>query len=385
MTCNSMAPERQRRRTKGDDRVSLALVLGGGAACGLAHIGVLEVLEREGITVDSIAGTSMGGLIGAMTASGLRSNEITDIARGFRFPRWFLPGGLLDWNSLFGTAICELPATFEALKKRLLITAVDLEQGNQVVLYSGELLPAVQATCAVPGVLPAVEFDGRWLVDGAVLNVLPVDVAWMANPDIVLAVKTGALQTRAIPQLRWPLTGLLARLGGVVPNPATAKVSFEILVRASEIILERQAALTAAMTDAEILIEPDLGDVGMRDFGRMDEAIAAGRRAAEASLPAIAQALNGPFKRARPAERTIELRFDPVCAMVISPSRARATTVVEGTTYYFCSPNCRDCFERDPERYRKAAVVGSGSIIRRSQTAPTTGLRRNEQEEERLP
>jgi len=362
MTGRQTEPDRQ----GGENCVSLALVLGGGAARGLAHIGVLEVLEKEGIDVDCIAGSSMGGLIGALSASGLRASEIADVARGFRFPRWFLPGGILKWDSLFGAAMETLPRTFEELKKALLISAVDLEQGSQVVLFSGDLGPAVRATCAVPGVLPAVELNGRWLVDGAVLNVLPVDVAWMAEPDVIVAVKTGALRSRNIPQLRWPVTGLLARLGGMMPNPATAKVSFEVLVRAAEIILERQVALAAAMTGAEILIEPELGDLGMRDFGRLDEALAAGRRAAEASLPAIVQALISPPERTDLRQRKIELRFDPVCAMVISPSRARGRTTVDGTTYYFCSPNCRDCFERDPERYRKSTVVVSGSIVRRS-------------------
>jgi len=194
-------------------------------------------------------------------------------------------------------------------------------------------------------------------VDGAVLNVLPVDVAWMADPDVVVAVKIGALLPRRVPQLRWPVTGVLARLGRVMPNPATAKVSFEVLVRASEIVLERQAALAAAMTSAEILIEPELGDFGMRDFGRLDEAIACGRRAAEASLPSLLSALASPPRRVARGERVIELRFDPVCAMVISPSRARATVTFDGRTYYFCSPNCRDCFERDPQRYLGSAPV----------------------------
>ncbi len=79
----------------------VALVLGGGAARGLAHIGVLEVFEREAIKLHSIVGTSMGGLVGALSATGLKARDIAEIARGFRFPRWFLPGALLDWRSLF--------------------------------------------------------------------------------------------------------------------------------------------------------------------------------------------------------------------------------------------------------------------------------------------
>jgi NTE family protein len=329
----------------------LALALGGGAARGLSHIGVLDVLEREGIRPDCIAGSSMGGLIGALSATGLRAREIIEVARSFHFPRWFLPGGVLQWDSLFGSAVPILSCNFEQLATSLVVAAVDLEAGSQVVLHTGSVLPAVRATCAVPGVLPAVRLGGRWLVDGGLVNTLPVDVAWMADPDIVVAVKVGAPRARRVPQLSWRLTSVLSRLGGVIPNPATAKVSFEVLVRAAEIVLDRQTALAAAMTGPEVLIEPELGDITLRDFHRLDEAVAAGRRAAETALPGLLRLLESPPHVQAARERVVQLRFDPVCAMVISPARARATVLRGETTYYFCSPNCRDCFERDPDRY----------------------------------
>lgn len=349
-----------------DHRPSLALALGGGAARGLAHIGVLEVLEREGIEPDCIAGSSMGGLIGALSAAGLKAPEIMDVARSFHFPRWFLPGGLLRWDSLFGSAVSALSRTFEQLEIPLIVTAVDLEVGSQVILHSGPLLAAVRATCAVPGVLPAEKLGGRWLVDGGLVNVLPVDAAWMADPGIVVAVKVGSLRTRRIPQLEWRLTSLLSRFGGIVPNPATAKVSFEVLVRAAEIILERQTALAAAMTGPEVLIEPDLGDISLRDFQRLDQAIAAGRRATEAALPEITRLLESPARVPAVGKSVFQLSFDPVCAMVISPSRARATAQHAGTTYSFCSANCRDCFVRDPDHYLGKVALSFGSTRKRA-------------------
>lgn len=348
-------------RSAGAIRPQLALALGGGAARGLAHIGVLEVLEREGIQVDCIAGSSIGGLIGALSASGLRAREISEIARSFHFPRWFLPGGVLQWDFLFGSAVPILSGTFAELSTRLIVTAVDLEAGAQVVLHTGPILPAVRATCTVPGVLPPVRLGGRWLVDGGLVNVLPVDAAWMADPDIVVAVKVGALRTRRVPQLNWRVTTMLSRLGGMIPNPATAKVSFEVLVRAAEIVIDRQTALAAAMTGPEVLIEPELGDIGLRDFHRLDAAVAAGRRAADAMLPQLVRLLESPPHAPLPGERVVQLRSDPVCAMVISPARARATAMHRGTTYYFCSPNCRDCFERDPDRYLGNAPLAFGA------------------------
>jgi NTE family protein len=322
----------------------------------LAHIGVLEVFEREGIRTDLIAGSSMGGLIGALRATGMLPSDVAALARSFRFPRWFVPGGVLDWNALFAPSVSALSGTFEELEIPLAVTAVDLEAGAQVAIHSGSLLPAVQATCTVPGVLSPVKLGGRWLVDGGLMNVLPVDVAWMSAPDLVVAVSVGGARERRIPQLDWRLTSLLSRLGGIVPNPATAKVAFEILVRSAEIMLERQTVLAAAMTVPELLIEPDLGDMGLRDFDQLDHAVAAGRRAAEAALPALSRLLESSPATAAPGERVLSLRFDPVCGMVINPSRARATTIRGDQTYYFCSENCRECFERDPAAYLVGAL-----------------------------
>lgn len=347
--------------------VRLALALGGGAARGLAHIGVLEVLEREGIRPAFIAGSSMGGLIGALAASGLSSPEIADVARRFRFPGWFVPGGMLRWASLFRSAAPALSETFEQLAIPLAVTAVDLEEGSQAILHAGPLLPAVQATCAVPGVLPPVKIGGRWLMDGGLINLVPVDVAWMAEPDVVAAVNVGAARRRRVPQLDWRITSLLSRLGVIAANPATAKVTLEMLVRAAEILLARQAVLAAAMTEPEVSIEPDLGDIGLRDFDRLDDAIEAGRRAAEAALPRLQQQLRSPPAPADSGGWTWSLRFDPVCAMVISPARARAHVEYAGTTYYFCSANCGASFERNPRIYLSTPAL---RFQRSATTAP---------------
>jgi len=346
---------------RGTPRVALALALGGGAARGLAHIGVLEVFEREGIRPDLIVGSSMGGLIGALRASGLRAADVMRVARGFHFPRRFLPGGTLKWRSLFAPAVRVLTSSFEELEVPLAVTAVDLEAGSQVILYTGPVLPAVQATCAVPGILAPVRLANRWLVDGGLVNVLPVDVAYVADPDVVVAVQVGTPRARRLPQLGWRVTALASRLGELLPNPATAKVTLEILMRSAEIVLDRQMELAAAMTGPEVLIEPDLGDMGLRDFDRLDAAVAAGRRAAEAALPEVFRLLESPPTAPSNRERVLRLRFDPVCAMVISPTRARANLVHGDTTYYFCSENCRDRFERDPVAYLAKGLPNLGS------------------------
>jgi len=330
----------------------VALVLGGGAARGLAHIGALEVLEREDVRPSCIVGSSMGGLIGALTATGMDAAAIGKVARGFAFPWWFVPGGVLHWRQVFPSAVPILRnVDFADLDVPLLITAVDLEAGTEVILCSGPVRTAVEATCAVPAVLSPVRWEGRWLVDGGLVNVLPVDVAWLAKPDVVIAVNVGGARRRLVPELDWPITSWLSRIGGRIPNPATAKVAFEVLVRAAEIALERQSVLASAMADPEVLIEPDLDGIGLRDFHRLDDAIAAGRHAAEEALPKIRRALETPPPARSPGAKEVTLCVDPVCAMTLNQARARATAAHEGVTYYFCSTNCYDAFERDPDRY----------------------------------
>ncbi len=345
------------REQRRPGRPRLALALGGGAARGLAHIGVLEVLEDEGIDPDCIAGSSMGGLIGALTAAGMNASEIREIARDFHFPSRFIPGGLLSWDSIFPSAVGPLAIDFEELPVPLALTAVDLEAGAQVVLREGAVLPAVRATCSIPGVMPPVELGKQFLVDGGMLNVLPVDVAWLFDADIVVAVQVGGPTARQIPELRWNTTKWLSRFGRLLPNPATAKVSFELLLRTAEIMLMRQMELAAAMTDPEFLIEPQLEDVGLRDFDRLDDAIEAGRRAARSVLPDLVRALAEPGTKHRRGRRP-SVVIDPVCSMIVNAARSRATCVVDGETFYFCSQNCADCFERNPERYLRRVSIG---------------------------
>ena len=337
----------------------LSLALGGGAARGLAHIGVLAVLEREGIRADCIAGSSMGALIGALSASGLRAPEILAAARHFRFPRLFVLGRTLRWDDLFPSAARVLEGrTFQDLDRRLLITTVDLEVGCQIVQDGGSVLPAVRASCAVPGILPPVKLQGRWLVDGSLVNPVPIDVAWMAEADVVMAVNVGGLKTCSMPQLEGRMASAFTRLGRFLPNPATARFSFEMLARASEIALARQTTLATAMTGPEVVVEPRLKGLGLRDFHRLDDAFEAGRRATEAILPELRRVLEAPTRRAAGPQT---FHVDPVCRMVVSPHRARARATYLAGTYYFCSANCRDCFVRAPARYVSEPIIAGAS------------------------
>ena len=189
---------------------TFGLALGGGGANGLAHIPMLEVLDEMGIVPHVIAGCSIGAIIGALYASGLTGKQIRaqigqflvdgDEAEHklFALPksmRWLdfidpslATGGLLD-NSDFISYIGEvMPARrFRELRIPLKVVTAELMSGAQVVIDSGELLPAIQASMAVPGVFPPVVIDGRTLVDGGVANPLPYDLV-QPGSDIVIAI-----------------------------------------------------------------------------------------------------------------------------------------------------------------------------------------------------
>ncbi len=333
------------------DERRVALALGGGGARGLAHIGVLEVLEAEGIRPTFIAGTSIGGLLGALWASAIPAREIVALARTFRFPGRFVPGRLLVWEDIFPSAVPILEERmFEDLVTPLAVSAVDLLAGAEVVLHSGPLLPAIRATCAVPGVLAPERLGARWLVDGAVINVLPVDLAWSWEPDVVIAANI-VVSPRQSPHLDSRYVRVAAALGRIAPNPITAYLTYEIAMRAVEIALDRQRALAIAMTGPEVLIDIDLRGVSIGDFHRLDEVVEIGRRATRVAMPQLRAALAAPPGTTVRSGSGFTLHVDPVCRMAISPGRARAQLALGGVMYYFCSVNCRDSFERHGDRY----------------------------------
>lgn len=176
---------------------SLGLALSGGGARGLAHIGVLKELERAHIPVDYLAGTSMGGVIGAVYASGMSLDEIEAIALEFAKRRNLIKlvdptmprRGVFQGEQLhafFRQYLHDL--TFAELNIPLTLVAVDLNSGREALLCEGNVADAVRATISIPGLLAPVEDGERRLVDGGLLNNLPADVVRQMGADIVLAV-----------------------------------------------------------------------------------------------------------------------------------------------------------------------------------------------------
>src|SRR3989337_1462848 len=182
-------------------RPVLGLVLSGGGARGLAHIGVLAALEQAGVTIDALAGTSMGAILGAAYAAGrtpadLRavSTQLGKYGRLIGLADLGIPrSGLIKGTTVerFLRELFSPHRSFETLAIPLAVAAVDLRRAEEVGLDSGDLLRAVQASMAVPGIFPPVEWDGRLLVDGAILNTLRGARPRAGGARVVLAVDVG--------------------------------------------------------------------------------------------------------------------------------------------------------------------------------------------------
>ena len=208
----------------------LGLALSGGGARGLVHIGVLKSLEEAGIQPDYLAGTSMGGVIAAGYASGLSPFELEQIANEHSAVRKLLrlADPAITINGLFhGGRLSNFfeqylnGSTFNDMRIPLTLVAVDLNSGQEVHLREGSLTEALRATVSIPGLLAPVERDGQRLVDGGLLNNLPVDVVREMGADVVLAVDVSPpTETFSYAQafenkrfLSGSLGGLLAVLG----------------------------------------------------------------------------------------------------------------------------------------------------------------------------
>lgn len=212
----------------------MGLALGGGGARGFAHVGVIGLLDREGIPIDVIAGSSAGSLVGAAYAAGLRSNELLEIALNLRWRdlgRLVWPRrGFVSFEKLETLLIDAVgDIAFADLRMPYAAVAADMATGEQVVLQHGRLAPAVRASCSVPGIVIPAEIDGRLLSDGGVINNLPISVVRELGADIVISVglssPPGRVPRNALQMGVAALDCLLVRAGD---DPATADVHLPI-------------------------------------------------------------------------------------------------------------------------------------------------------------
>ncbi len=242
-----------------------ALVLGGGSARGLAHIGVLKVLEKEKIRFDLIIGTSIGAFIGAFYALGEDVSRAESIAYQFN-PRDSLDislppkMGLIRGNKIYNL-MKDLfgEKEFSDLKIPMAIVATDIENGEEYIFRQGPLADAIRVSCSYPGIFTPQRINGRLLVDGGIINTVPVSVARRLGADVVVAVDVG----------------FCVQAGEI-------KSIFGIILQAFQITGEELNRYQAM--EADLVIKPDLGAINQLDFDSAKIAIQKGEIAAMEKL-----------------------------------------------------------------------------------------------------
>ena len=249
------------------ENFKVGLALSGGAARGFAHIGVLKVFEEADINIDCLAGTSMGALIGALFASGMKAKVMDRIMRAAGTVSWLdfvLPRmGLIKGEKIEQIVhLLTRRSTFEQLKIPLAVVAVDLYSGKKVVLKKGLVCRAVRASISIPGFFVPLVSDNMLLVDGGVLDRVPVEVAREMDAKIVIAVDTGIYNRNT-------------KFNSVL----------DVITRSFDIM--QQEICRSQISNTDMIILPELGDIAPSQFERVGEAIDAGERAAREALPQL--------------------------------------------------------------------------------------------------
>ena len=249
----------------------VALALGGGSARGVAHIGVLKVLEREKIPIDMIVGTSMGAMIGAAYAAGIPTSAMEALAYPFTINRLLDPTiptmGLLAGEKLEGV-IRELidNRSFADCKIPFAAVTTNIETGEEVILQSGDMVKAIRASSSWPGIVNPVKIDGKLLVDGGIKNSVPANIARSLGADYVIAVDVGFCIKE-----------------GPVKN------IFQMILQAFQITGEELNKHQSI--HADFVIKVDLGHIDQVAFDRGREAVQKGMEAAEKALPHLKKKL----------------------------------------------------------------------------------------------
>ncbi len=256
----------------------IGLALGGGAALGLAHIGVLRVLSEEGITVDCVAGTSAGSVIGAAHCAGRSWKEIWDAARrvewsnlvSLTFPRQ----GMMRLDKLERYVEAMTGALdFSELRIPFAAVATDLERGEQVVFTTGSVAKAVRASCSVPGLFEPLRRGDMALVDGGLVNDVPADVARSLGADIVIGVNLHARKLQS-----GPPRNILD----------IAYYTFDILLA---------GAGQKGMSSADLVVSPDLQGFHYRNLKKADELVDRGAQAMRDGLGELKRIISAGRRR----------------------------------------------------------------------------------------
>lgn len=252
-----------------------AVALGGGGARGLAHVGVLKVLELNGLRPDLVVGTSVGSLIGALYCAGFAMHDMEEIARKVRWKdlgsfSFNLSGvssnvRMEKWLSGF------MPTrTFAGLKIPLAVCATNLVTGGKVVFLQGDLFLAVRASTALPGIYSPVIVEGLTCADGGMVQYIPAPVARELGADVVLA----------------------SDVRGEVALPGTPRNLYQVLVQAFAIATYHSSS--EQLKSADVVVTPDMKNIGWEDLSQAPTIMVAGEYAMKAKLAELREKLKRP-------------------------------------------------------------------------------------------
>ena len=299
---NAMKPP-AKQLTKADQGPGIALALGGGAARGWAHIGVLRALDEAGIRISMIAGTSIGALVGGCYLAG-KLDELEDFARSLTRRRIL---GLLDLNFggsglLGGMKLTQRMQehlnglTFEDLPRPFVCVAAEIRTGHEIWISSGSLITAMRASYALPGVFEPVVCNGRVLIDGALVNPVPVTICRAYEQPLVVAVNlhydvfgraavirhSADLPEKEGKALDGEKAPLLVDKG---PRRHDARLGITgVMVEAFNIIQDRISRARMAGDPPDLSLQPKLGHIGLTEFYRAEEAIKVGYETTKSQL-----------------------------------------------------------------------------------------------------
>lgn len=245
----------------------IGLAFGAGGARGFAHIGVLEVLEAHGLAPAYLAGSSMGSLVAALYASGLTPDMMGKLAMNLKRKHWLdfcVPGaGFVTGEKLRQVVkLLTRERRIEEMARPLAIVATDLGTGERVVFTEGPAYEAVRASVSIPGIFVPYKWEGRLLVDGAVVDRVPIEVARDMGADLTIGVDVS-----------------------LAPSNAPVKSLFDVIFQSID-VMEREIFRNRTV-DADIMIRPDVGRFSSTAFTNIDQIIEEGRKAAQQMVPHI--------------------------------------------------------------------------------------------------
>ena len=306
----SASPARSNPKPRALKPMRLGLAISCGGAKGLAHVGVIQVLEENHIPIAAVSGCSMGAYVGALWCAGYKGHQLVELAEEIQTPKVLHrlsdpalpPSKGLFWGKKAKAHLRRSigDITFQNLSRPLYIITTDIDTNQRIVCHSGKLIDAVHASCAMPGVIVPVQYQGHRCVDGGVVDPVPISILKkMPDIDAVIAISTiptfDEIEHCGLIDFKTPNPGLLRRVFSYLIRPVNLLAHGNIIdtfvssLKASQIRMAHDAC-----KHADIVIKPISCLGRWYDYHEYDHFIEIGRQAAEQALPQIRKLLDSP-------------------------------------------------------------------------------------------